>query len=562
MKQFFLIATFIGFGMMVNAQTFQWAKEFNGNGNNAGYSLVQNSAGEMYISGSFEGTVDFDAGDGVYNLTAFGDRDAFIEKMDADGNFMWVKQIGGTDSDYVRNSCLDNDGNIFITGSFKGISDMDPGDDDYYFTSLGGEDMFVLELDEDGNFVWAGHMGGPLDDHATSISIAPSGNIYIAGYFLGMADFDPSDTAEYYLQATGQAIFVEKLNINKQFIWAGMMGGSGFDYCQNMCLDDDENVYTIGMFGGTADFDPGDGTEYLNAVGDRDIFVSNLNSDGEYVWAKSMGGNLIEAGQFIEYDNIGNLLLTGNFQGTVDFDPGEGNYYMTSMGDYDIFIGKLDMEGNMVWMKQIGGAGSDGGWALALDSDNNVYSTGYFSETADFNPGDETFEMTSFGDIDIFVSKLDESGNFVWAADMGGELYDRGLSIITDDQSNIITTGMFEGTADFDPSGNNYYLNGLGDYDVFISRLGTELLGLDKKESNNFIIAYPNPVSQYFQLDFGEIISEVSVSIYNVNGQELLNKKYTGQKKVTIEFDGTNGLYFIKTIKDDGHSNTLKIIKQ
>ena len=542
MKQIFLISAFISFGLIMNAQTFQWAKQFTGDGNNSGYSLAQNSSGDIYVGGSFEGTVDFDTGEGVYTLTSFGDRDAYIEKMDANGTLIWVKQIGGPEADYIRCITLGLYDNIYVTGSFKGTSDMDPGEDNHYFTSLGGEDMFVVELDENGNFAWAGHMGGSLDDHTTSITIAPTGNIYIAGYYLGTADFEPCDTAEYYMQATGQALFVEKLDQDNQFIWAKTMGGPGFDYCQSMCIDELENVYTTGMFMGPADFDPGDGIAYLYSVGDRDIFMSKLDKDGMYVWAKAMGGYELEAGQSIVYDSDNHLFLTGNFQGTVDFDPDTGTYYMTSMGDYDIYTGKYDIDGHLVWMKQMGGPGSDGGYAITLDNDNNVYSTGHFTETADFDPGTGIFEMTSFGDLDIFISKLDASGNFVWAADMGGEMYDRGLAIMTDNQSNVFTTGMFEGLADFDPSNNNYFLTGLGDYDVFISKLSTELLGLNDQEQTRDLVVFPNPVNKQLTIvmEFGLQFQgdQITLKLIDLSGKVVLEKEIVVDQAV-INLDMT-----------------------
>lgn len=542
MKQILLISTFVSLGMLLNAQTFQWAKHLTGDGNNNGYSLAQNSSGDLYVAGSFEGTIDFDTGEGVYTLTSFGDRDAYIEKMDANGNLIWVKQIGGSEADYIRCISLGLSDNIYVTGSFKGTADMDPGDSNYNFTSLGGEDMFVVELDENGDFTWAGHMGGPLDDHTTSIAVAPSGNIYLAGYYLGTVDFEPSDTAEYYMQATGQAIFIEKLNQNNQFLWAKTMGGPGFDYCQSMCIDEQENIYTTGMFAGPADFNPGEDVFYLNSVGDRDIYINKLSNEGLFVWAKAMGGYELEAGQGIVYNSDSHIFLTGNFQGTVDFDPDTTTYNMTSMGDYDIFTGKYDLDGHLIWMKQMGGSGSDGAYAIALDNDNNVYSTGHFTETADFDPGTGIFELTSFGDFDIFISKLDAYGNFVWAADMGGEMHDRGLAIITDNQSNIITTGMFEGIADFDPSYTNYYLEGLGSSDVFISKLSTQLLGINDLEQTTDLVVYPNPVNQQLNIVMkfdGKFQGEqITLKLIDLSGRVVV-KKVLDVDKTVIKLDMT-----------------------
>ncbi len=563
MKRLFILILI--FGTVISqskAQGFQWAKQFDGEGNSTSYTLVQSPSGELYVAGSFEGTIDFDAGEETFFLTSYGDRDVYVTKMDASGNFLWAKQIGGTEIDYSRRIALDPSGNLYVTGSFKGTADMDPGEEVYNLTSVGGYDMYVTQLDEDGNFMWAGQMGGSLDDNCTDIKIPPSGDIYIAGYFLGIADFDPNNTGEYYLTASNQAVFVEKLSSDHTLLWAGTMGGPGFDYCQSMCLDEDENICTTGMFMGPADFDPGETVFMLDSDGDRDVFISKLNSDGEFVWAKQMGGPLLEAGQGIDADDNGNLYLSGNFQGTVDFSTNETPFILTSFGDYDIFSGKLDADGNLLWMKQMGGLNNQSSYAMAIDNSGNSYVTGLFEGTADFNPGEEIYEMTSFGDYDIFVTKLDVSGNFVWAADIGGTELDRGLSIISDDQENIYTSGYFTGTADFDPSDNNYNLTANGDYSTFVLKLDTDILGIDSKAVNVAVKLFPNPVNQGFQIDFENILSEVRVVIFNTYGQQIYNKQHFGENKITIELNGSNGLYFVKFISKDAKFDVLKIIKQ
>ena len=548
-------------GMMGQAQTFHWAKQFSSNSENSGSSLAKSPEGDIIVGGTFEGTVDFDPGEGTYYLTSFGDKDVFVAKMDVNGNLLWVKQIGGSEADLSRKVNCDNAGNIYITGAFMGTADMDPGDATFNFTSFGGKDVFLVELNEDGDFLWAGQMGGAFDGTGTGIAIAPSGNIYFSGYFIGTFDFDPG-ASEYFLSTNGQSIYIEKLNSNHEFVWAKTVGGTLFDYCQSMCLDELENVYTIGSFKDVADFDPGDGIVYFTSAGGNDIYINKLNSAGEYVWAKQMSGPEDEFGQGIVYDNNENLYFTGNFKNTVDFAPDAGNLYMTSLGDYDIFTGKMDVDGNLLWVKQMGGAGNQTGQALALDDNNNVYTTGHYEGAADFNPGDGTYEMTSAGDFDAFVSKLNDDGLFVWAAGMGGALFDRGYSIITDGQTNVYTTGWFAGTADFDPGTGTFYLTSASDRNTFVSKLGTEIAGVEENNIQHIIKIYPNPVTESFLLDLGEVFSYVSVDVFNVSGQVIFNKNYFNESDVSITLNGAPGLYFVKVTMDDGQTISMKIIKQ
>ena len=119
-----------------------------------------------------------------------------------------------------------------------------------------------------------------------------------------------------------------------------------------------------------------------------------------------MGGIFGEESFSIALDGSGNVFTTGYFDNIVDFDPGAGTFNLTSVGSTDIFISKLDAAGNFVWAKQMGGTMDDRGQSIALDASGNVYTTGYFNGTADFDPGAGTFNLTSAGSYDIFVHKM------------------------------------------------------------------------------------------------------------------------------------------------------------
>ena len=193
------------------------------------------------------------------------------------------------------------------------------------------------------------------------------------------------------------------------FLWAKSMGGTSSDFANGIAVDSSGNVYTTGSFSGTADFDPGTGTADLTSAGSGDIFVSKLDSSGDFVWTKSMGGMDYDEGRSIAVDSSGSVYTTGYFQGTADFDPSVGTANLTSTGSDQIFVSKLDSSGDFVWAKSMGGTSDDGGSSIALDLSGNVYTTGgYYSTTADFDPdGAGTANLTNAGGYDIFVSKLE-----------------------------------------------------------------------------------------------------------------------------------------------------------
>ena len=186
---------------------------------------------------------------------------------------------------------------------------------------------------------------------------------------------------------------------------------------QAVSVDSSGNVYSTGWFNGTADFDPGAGTFNLINSGQfgADIFISKLDSDGNFVWAKGMGGTTSDVGYGISIDASGNVYTTGSFGGTADFDPGAGTFNLTSSGGSDIFINKLNNNGDFVWAKAMGDASDDFGNAISVDSSGNIYTTGSFQGTVDFDPGDVgTSNLTSAGFEDIFISKLAGTDSFSW----------------------------------------------------------------------------------------------------------------------------------------------------
>ncbi len=456
---------------------FAFAGAFAGAGDDAGKAIATDSVGNVYSTGYFQGTMDFDPGAGTFNLTSAGSYDVFVSKVDIAGNFVWAKSLGGTDVDVANAIALDAFGNVYTTGHFRGTADFDPGAGTLNLTSAGGFDGFVSKLDSAGNFVWAKALGGTSDDSASGIALDAFGNVYTTGNFFGTADFNPGDGTFNLSSAGSRDGFVSRLDNAGNFVWAKALGGTSDDYASAIALDAFGNVYTTGYFIGTADFDPGAGTFNLTSAGARDGFVSRLDSAGNFSWAKALGGTSDDVANAIALDAFGNVYTTGSFSGTANFDPGVGTFNLTSAGSIDVFVSRLDSAGNFSWAKALGGTNDDRAIAIALDAFGNVYTTGYFYGTADFDPGAGRFNLTSSaGSDDVFVSKLDSVGNFVWAKALGGTNSDSANAIALDAFGNVYTTGYFWGTSDFDPGAGTFDLTSAGSGDVFVSKLTQEFL--------------------------------------------------------------------------------------
>ncbi|MBU0487067.1 MAG: SBBP repeat-containing protein, partial [Bacteroidetes bacterium] len=397
---------------------FVWAVQLAGEDNEYSRAIAVDAAGNVYTTGSFLDTVDFDPGPGTYNLIAMpGHENVFISKLDADGNFVWAKQIGdpvglpGVHWNYGRAIAVDATGNVYTTGNFFSTSDFDPGAATYNLTSAGNDDIFISKLDAAGDFVWAKRMGGIGGDKGISIVVDALGNVYTTGNFQETSDFDPGG-GSFNLTSDGwDDIFISKLDVGGNFVWAKQFAGMSNNYGFAIAVDENENVYSTGNFNGTTDFDPGTAIYNLTANGNPDIYISKLNAAGDFAWAKRIGANSYsgtEGGYGITVVD-GFVYTVGDFGNAADFDPGPGEHWLTSTGGDDVFICKLDTLGNFVWARNYGGTtDSDMGLSIAVDANGFVYTSGYFQNTADFDPSSRTFELTSTGNTDVFVHKMSQ----------------------------------------------------------------------------------------------------------------------------------------------------------
>ncbi|MCD6017197.1 MAG: hypothetical protein K0S53_318 [Bacteroidetes bacterium] len=474
-KTTYFIFCFILISLSGKAQKplLQWVKNMGGSGVNssAPFIAVDNANNNVYSTGYFTGTVDFDPGNGLTNLTSAGGQDAYIVKLDATGNFVWAKSFGGSGSDASYCVAIDATGNIYLTGNYTGTVDFDPGTGTMNLSSSGAADIFISKLDASGNLIWAKSIGGTNSEYSNSIAVDASGNIIATGNYAGTADFDPNAGVVNLTSAGADDVFVVKLDGTGNLIWAKSMGGIGSEWGDSVFLDALNNVYTAGNYAGTADFDPGAGTANLTSAGMDDIFVSKLDASGNYVWSKSMGGTLTDFANGLAVDASGIVYTIGNYEGTADFDPNAGTFNLTTVGAGDIFISKLDASGNFIWAKGMGSALSDYGGSVVIDATNNVYSTGFFAATTDFDPGAGTNTIISAGGNDVFISKLDASGNFVWAKSIGGSGTDNAGSIFVDNVGGVYTAGKFSGTVDFDPNTGIKNVTSIGTGDAFIHRM-------------------------------------------------------------------------------------------
>ena len=530
------------------APDWQWATQAGGSGGDNGYEIAIDNNGNSYVTGSFWDTATF----GSFSLTGNGVYDIFVAKLDANGNWLWATQAGGNGSDQGSGIAIDDNGNSYVTGYFSETATFGS----YSLTSSGeyDKDIYVAKMDANGNWLWAVQAGGIGYDYGLGIAIDDNENSYLTGSFMDTATF-----GSYSITSSGDSeIFVAKMDANGNWLWATHAGGSGDDNGYEIAIDDNGNSYLTGYFSTTATF----GSHSITSSGFFDIFAARMDANGNWLWAVQAGGFAYDYGLGIAIDDNENSYLTGVFSFTATF----GSYSLTSSEQINIFVAKMDANGNWLWATQAGGNDSDHGSGITIDDNGNSYVTGRFSETATFG----SYSLTSSGQNDIFVAKMDANGNWLWVVQAGGNSSDHGSGITIDDNGNSYVTGRFSYSATF----GSYSFISSGVNDIFVAKLGNdasvenEIMPTDRELSN-----YPNPFNPETNIVFNlPEAGEVQLDIYSIKGQKiksLLNDQITAGEH-SIVWNGENftgkkvssGIYFYKLITPSAtHTKKMLLLK-
>ena len=385
--------------------------------------------------------------------------------------FDWAVAQGSISDDIARDVATDEFGSVYVCGAFFGTVDFDPGPGDFSLTSNGGWDIFVQKLDSDGNFLWAYSMGADFDDDATEIIIDQNGDVIVAGHFRETVDFDPGPGTFEIDSPTSSDLFVQKINADGEFIWAVVNTGPNNGAINDLASDEENNIYVVGSFLGTFDFDPGPGTTFFVSVDLDDVFVQKLNSDGELLFARQLGGYEDDHGKSITVGPDNSIYIMGEFWSSIDCDPGVETFELSSTGMRDIFLVKLNSDGDYQWAQRFGGNGLDGSNEVLFHPTYGIYLIGNFNGSVDFDPTGGVDLHVGEGPQDIFVTHLSTLGVYKWTVSIKGENSKRCLDAELDIYNGLYLTGYFEGEVDFDPSTFSYPMTANGAQDIFILKL-------------------------------------------------------------------------------------------
>lgn len=463
-----------------NNGNYVWAFNLGNNDDDQGRDIMVDPSGNVTLTGWYKGTVDFDPGAGTASLTNNGLADAFIASYDNNGNYLWAKKIGSSGDDRGFGITRDFSGAVYTSGIYKGAADFNTESGVYTlplagYVVSGAQDAYLHKLGSNCStfstnpgYEWAGDFGGTGFSYGMAVEADASGNVYTAGHFNGLVDFDPG-AGTYMVQAIdGYDAFLEKQDASGNLVWVKIFAGKSDEYLLSLSIDNSGNIAVGGFFTGDIDLDAGAGITYTPSNGLEDIFLTKFDPSGTVLWSERIGGTGSDKCYGIKFDASGNLGCTGSFTGATDFDPGAGTVTLTSLGSTDCFVLKLNSAGSYTWVKQRGGTSSEEGHAICFDNSNNAYVTGIFSGTADFNYGSTAQTLTAAGSYDGFVLRLLSGGNFSWVKQIGGTGNDRATAICYDKQFNFVyVTGLFVGTCNF----NGTSLTSVGSDDSYVLKM-------------------------------------------------------------------------------------------
>lgn len=473
-----------------------------------GWDVAMDGAGNLFVTGSFKGTVDFDPGPGVEERTAGDDgiaetpirgrMDAFVVKYDAEGKFAWVIVLGGSSVNLTRSLAVDDQGGIAVAGQFSGLVDFDPSDpmdEADTLETVSGRNAFVARYDADGSFRWVVGIGD--EDRATpgsrqlpvewsegirDCTIGPRGKVYVAGMFRGTIDLDPGEeTAARTSHEGSRDAFLACYDPEGRYVWDAIVGGEGTDQGHAVALGPGGRIALGGVYEGMVDFDTGPDEVFAAGAGGWDVYIATYQGEGELtsVWTWGGKGSDQLANSALAFDAEGAVYAAGHFSGNIDFDPSRKRVMREAGGRSDAFLVRYDGEGNLDWAHTFGGTGVDRAMALLRDRSGRLVVAGRFTGEADFDPSGRKRLLESSGTggaTDAFVACYDpKKGKLHWARAFGAELsgprnltYANALTRGRGDE--VLVVGTYFGNPDLDPSRKTLLLPNHGSSDVFVVR--------------------------------------------------------------------------------------------
>ncbi len=464
----------LSFGLAINAQipAVDWIYTFGGKATEAIIASDMDSQGNIINVGVFRDTTDFDQGPGVDQRISFpGKVQMFIQKIDAQGNHMWVKTFGSNGLSSLNNVKVASDGSIYCSGYFEAaLFDFNPDPNVAYTLSRGlyNRAMFLLKLDASGNFGWALAQGGDDVQH-TGIAVDNNGNLYATGVFNSPFDSDPDPNVvstkyhfNYPNNTSTNDVFVQRIDATGNQLWLKAVKSANDVSSYDIAIDMNLQPVIVGYFVGSVDFDPGSALHIENSSGTtKSAFILKLDTTGGFINVQRTTGTGMARYERILFDDNFNIYLTGHYSGNPDFNTGAGVANPHAANKEGYFLQKNSPNGNFSWVHTYENPINSLFGNLiraAVDSNQNIYTAGSFrGATLNLSPTDPNglvFNNSGLNSMDMFIVKHDSVGNVLWGHQFGATTTDYLFGLMLDQKSNIAISGYYNSTQSFGPYSN------------------------------------------------------------------------------------------------------------
>ncbi len=478
-KIFLLIVSLFTFQLSFSQLEADWFTAYGDNGTDMAKNLAIDKAGNTYIIGYISKEIGDSKNPKMQIMT-------FLLKYDSKGKLQWSKEISGENSNEGKGVALDDEGNVYISGNFINTINLDKTN---MIRDSKDVNTYIAKYNSNGNYIWhkilrpnqavvdahhhqadnhSGHTHfHPIINQITDMKTDRDNHIYLTGYFSKTIDFDPSEK-EALLSAEGEMnAFLVKLDNEGNYLWAKVLTTKDVSKSNAIAFDSQGNVYMTGSFSETATL----GNVSIQSNGGEGLFVAKLNQDGKEQWIKKIDNTKLNSGNYIHIDTNDYIYVTGYISSRTEF-----NEIATVLDVYEnsknLFIAKLNTEGEYEWVKAVKGNPYSSGECIATDSYGNIYVSGYFTGNIETKKEEIIY---SSGKEDGFIMMLDKDGNIIYTYPIGGTDHDRASRMLIHDDNSIVLIGAHNGPFFIDPIAFDNYIDFQGTTDAFIIKFSHAL---------------------------------------------------------------------------------------
>lgn len=540
-----------------------WSTLLGGTDNEYAHGLTLDGDGNPVVTG-YTRSGNFPTTPGAYDRTKHGSYDVFVAKLHHTGaSLIWATFLGGDEEDRSFGVRLDASGQPTVAGlSYSPGFPTTPGVHDRVLG--GGRDAFVAKLSSSGSqLLWSTYLGGSSFDRIYDVVLDEEDRPIVVGETFS-SDFPTSvgafDTS-FGAPADG---FVTKLDaMGENLIWSTYLGGSLGDQTTFVALGPEQRPVVTGNTA-SSDYPTTPGAFDDTHNGGQDSFVTSLDSSGGMLYSSTyLGGEGSEYGNVIAVDaTTGAAVVTGSTT-SGNYPVTTGAYDTTHNGDRDLFVSRVDAEGeNLIWSTYLGGISTDEPFALILDSQGGPILSGS-TASSEFPTTSDAFDRSYAGNGDVFLTRLDSSGSvLLWSSFIGGTEPDAGWELALDSSGNPILTGPTR-SPDFPTTAGAYDRSHDGANDVFLIRFN--IFDVNAVEEPAVFLpnswAEPNPFRGAVRLHLDlPRASEVVVSALDLTGRRIatVDRGVRSEGTHRIYWDGRDargrpvpsGVYWIRVVAD------------